>query len=56
MDVYHERDSSPVYDFTRIDAVYDAIVRVGMKPFVELSFMPSECGSPIRILSPRSAR
>jgi xylan 1,4-beta-xylosidase len=42
MDVYHERDSSPVYDFTRIDAVYDAIVRVGMKPFVELSFMPSE--------------
>ncbi len=41
MDVYHERDGLPVYDFSHIDAVYDAILKVGMKPFVELSFMPS---------------
>ena len=45
MQAYQERDGSPVYDFTRIDAVYEALLRIGMKPFVELSFMPSALAS-----------
>ena len=42
MAAYHEVNGAPVYDFDRIDAVYDAILRIGMKPLVELSFMPHD--------------
>ncbi len=42
MAAYREVDGKPVYDFERIDAVYDAILRLGMKPFVELGFMPHD--------------
>lgn len=39
--VYHEdREGRPVYNFQYIDAIYDAILNLGMKPFVELGFMP----------------
>ncbi len=40
MHVYSEKDGKPVYDFTRTDALYDKLLALGMKPFVELSFMP----------------
>ncbi len=30
----------PVYDFTRVDAVFDAILAAGLTPIVELGFMP----------------
>lgn len=40
MGVYREVDGKPVYDFSKVDAVYGAILEAGMKPFVELSFMP----------------
>ncbi len=42
MDAYHEVNGAPVYNFDKIDAVYDAIVQTGMKPFVELGFMPHD--------------
>ncbi|MBS1794959.1 MAG: glycoside hydrolase [Acidobacteria bacterium] len=39
--VYREdKAGRAVYNFQYIDAVYDAILRTGMKPFVELGFMP----------------
>ncbi|MFL6216544.1 MAG: GH39 family glycosyl hydrolase [Blastocatellia bacterium] len=44
--VYGEdKQGRPVYNFQYIDAVYDAILRVGMKPFVELGFMPQRLAS-----------
>jgi xylan 1,4-beta-xylosidase len=38
--VYREADGKPVYDFSEIDAIYAAVLHAGMKPFVEISFMP----------------
>lgn len=44
--VYSEdRKGQPVYNFQYIDALYDAILRTGMKPFVELGFMPEALAS-----------
>lgn len=34
--------SRPVYCFTNIDRIYDFLLSIGMKPFVEIGFMP-EC-------------
>ncbi len=46
MGVYQEtRDGKPVYNWQYIDELYDAILRTGMKPFVELGFMPSALAS-----------
>lgn len=42
MAAYRETDGKPVYSFDRIDAIYDAILGIGMKPFVEISFMPHD--------------
>lgn len=39
--VYSENKGKPIYNFQHIDLAYDAVVDAGMKPFVELSFMPS---------------
>ena len=44
--VYTEdRQGRPVYNFQYIDALYDAILNIGMQPFVELSFMPQALSS-----------
>jgi xylan 1,4-beta-xylosidase len=41
LQVYREDASgSPVYDWTRVDSLYDRLLSDGLKPFVELSFMP----------------
>ena len=46
LDVYSEdRRGRPVYNFQYVDALYDAILNIGMKPFVELSFMPQTLSS-----------
>jgi xylan 1,4-beta-xylosidase len=40
--VYREDSSGhPIYDWTAADHVYDMLLADGMKPFVELSFMPA---------------
>ncbi|RZJ95683.1 MAG: beta-xylosidase, partial [Brevundimonas sp.] len=37
---YREVDGKPVYDWTRIDYLYDRLKGMGLKPFVELGFTP----------------
>jgi len=44
--VYSEdKQGRAIYNFQYIDALYDAILKIGMKPFVELSFMPQTLAS-----------
>jgi xylan 1,4-beta-xylosidase len=33
-------DGTPVYNFSYVDQVYDGLLAAGVRPFVELSFMP----------------
>ncbi|MBD0292730.1 MAG: xylan 1,4-beta-xylosidase [Jiangellaceae bacterium] len=40
--VYREVDGQPVYDFTGVDRVYDTMLELGLRPVVELSFMPRD--------------
>jgi xylan 1,4-beta-xylosidase len=44
--VYSEdRQGNPIYNFHYIDVVYDAILKTGMRPFVEFGFMPQKLAS-----------
>jgi hypothetical protein len=43
--VYTESGGTPVYTWTRLDQVYDAIIAADMRPFVEISFMPPPLAS-----------
>ncbi|HEY4787456.1 MAG TPA: glycoside hydrolase, partial [Bacteroidales bacterium] len=46
MGVYKEdRKGNPEYNFQYIDVLYDYILSIGMKPFVELGFMPAALAS-----------
>jgi xylan 1,4-beta-xylosidase len=38
--VYREVGGEPVHDFNRVDAVLDRLATTGMRPVLELSFMP----------------
>ena len=39
--VYDEdKQGKPVYNFSYVDQIYDGLLALGVKPFVELSFMP----------------
>jgi xylan 1,4-beta-xylosidase len=40
--VYTEADGRPVHDFSGIDRVYDQLMEIGLRPVVELSFMPRD--------------
>jgi xylan 1,4-beta-xylosidase len=40
--VYREADGRAVYDFTGVDRVYDMVRELGLRPVVELSFMPRD--------------
>ena len=41
MHIYHEDDrQNPYLDFSRVDLLLDFILSIGVKPYVELSFMP----------------
>ena len=42
---YHEVDGRPVHDFSGIDRVYDHVLGRGLRPIVELSFMPRDLAS-----------
>ncbi|GGA38664.1 GH39 family glycosyl hydrolase [Dyella nitratireducens] len=37
---YREVDGKPVYDWTKIDELYDKLLVMGIRPFVELGFTP----------------
>lgn len=38
--VYREVGGKPVYDWTRLDYLFDRLLGMGLKPFVELGFTP----------------
>jgi xylan 1,4-beta-xylosidase len=40
--VYTEADGKPVYNFSYVDQIYDGLLQAGVRPFVELSFMPKQ--------------
>jgi xylan 1,4-beta-xylosidase len=41
--LYHEdQEGRPIYNFSYVDKIYDALLANSVKPFVELSFMPSK--------------
>ncbi len=44
--VYDEdKDGKPVYNFSYVDQIYDGLLAAGVKPFVEISFMPEKLAS-----------
>ena len=43
--VYREVDGEPSYDFSGIERVYDRVLALGLRPVVELSFMPRDLAS-----------
>jgi xylan 1,4-beta-xylosidase len=45
MGVYREINGKPEYNWQYIDELYDFLHRIGMKPFVELGFMPNALAS-----------
>jgi xylan 1,4-beta-xylosidase len=40
--VYREVEGVPAYDFDRVDEIYDRVLALGLRPVVELSFMPRD--------------
>ena len=42
---YREVDGEPVHDFSGIDRIYDRVLAVGLRPIVELGFMPRDLAS-----------
>ncbi len=41
--VYDEDTAGkPVYNFSYVDQIYDGLLRIGVRPFVEISFMPKK--------------
>jgi xylan 1,4-beta-xylosidase len=42
---YREVDGEPVHDFAGIDRIYDRVLELGLRPIVELSFMPRDLAS-----------
>src|SRR4051812_43614318 len=46
MGVYQEdRKGNPIYNWQYVDVLYDYLLSIGMKPFVELGFMPNALAS-----------
>ena len=45
MGVYFEDKGRPVYNWQYVDELFDFIQSIGMKPFIELGFMPSALAS-----------
>lgn len=45
MGVYAEHDGLPVYGWQYVDALYDFFLDIGIKPFVEFSYMPKALAS-----------
>lgn len=46
MGVYNEdKNGNPEYNFQYVDSLYDALLKMHIRPFVELGFMPSKLAS-----------
>lgn len=51
--VYDEdAQGNPVYNFSYVDQIYDGLLKAGVRPFVELSFMPRKLAAPPPALHP----
>ena len=51
--VYDEDDSGkPIYNFTYVDQIYDGLLARGVRPFVEISFMPYKLASDPKAIHP----
>jgi len=42
MCVYREQDGKPIYNWQYIDELFDRMLEIGIRPFVELSFFPKD--------------
>src|SRR6202023_2111931 len=49
--LYDEVDGNPTYNFSYIDQIYDGLLENGVRPFVELSFMPRQLASRAAFMS-----
>jgi xylan 1,4-beta-xylosidase len=47
-----DKQGSPVYNFSYIDQVYDGLLQNGVRPFVELSFMPRKLSATPPVVHP----
>ncbi|HEX3356556.1 MAG TPA: hypothetical protein VHS31_06195 [Tepidisphaeraceae bacterium] len=45
MFIYRETDGQPVYNFQYVDDLFDRMLEIGVKPFVELGFCPGDLAS-----------
>ncbi len=51
--VYDEDDQGkPIYNFTYVDQIYDGLLKNGVRPVVEISFMPKKLASDPNALHP----
>lgn len=51
--VYDEdAKGNPVYNFSYVDQIYDGLLEIGVRPFVELSFMPRKLSASPPVLHP----
>jgi xylan 1,4-beta-xylosidase len=51
--VYNEEESGkPFYNFTYVDQIYDGLLERGVRPFVEISFMPYKLASDPKAIHP----
>jgi xylan 1,4-beta-xylosidase len=51
--VYDEdAKGNPVYNFSYVDQIYDGLLEAGVRPFVELSFMPRKLSAAPPVLHP----
>jgi len=46
--VYQEVNGNPIYNFSYVDQIYDGLLANGVKPFVEISFMPRELAANLK--------
>jgi xylan 1,4-beta-xylosidase len=45
LNVYREQDGEPVYDFSGVERVYELLLALGLRPVVEVGFMPRDLAS-----------
>jgi xylan 1,4-beta-xylosidase len=51
--VYDEdKQGNPIYNFTYVDQIYDGILKNGVRPVVEISFMPKKLASDANAIHP----
>jgi xylan 1,4-beta-xylosidase len=51
--VYDEdKQGNPVYNFAYVDQIYDGLLKNGVRPFVEISFMPKKLASDPNAIHP----